>query len=76
MHEEGVAIDDLWALATPQLDKIQETGNPRSLSGKATEPVMCDLRPDGKTTTRNFAHMRPSRSGMMLALLVLRGVVR
>jgi hypothetical protein len=28
MQEAGVVVNDLWAYAMPQLDRIQEPGNP------------------------------------------------
>jgi acyl-CoA thioesterase-1 len=32
MNEEGVTLNDLWAFASPQLDQIQEHGNPHFTS--------------------------------------------
>ena len=32
MNEEGVTLNDLWAFVTPQLDKLQQPGNPHFIS--------------------------------------------
>ena len=42
MSEEGVTLNDLWAFATPQLDKLQQPGNPH-FTNKGSEVLAHEI---------------------------------